>query len=306
MKSIFLFFFISIIYSSNSQCEKISMTVWQMVKNDDYHKVDSLLLPIEKQRKIQHWPNEDSSNIILKQLRDTLIKQIVFSGKILKSHILSEKFDLKKTHFSRCEMDKDGEVIVHIKDKINDYSFNFHTLLIDKLYLVLPINEKSLPRTSLIVSNNKKNNQITCTDNHCEGTYKGKEFINGSDVAHQFSNTMSAKVGDQLKALYKAGKYSKVDFDKIIMTTKGMGSGTVTYYLKMPFIRVTKKCDAYTSFDHVGGWNHTPALSQRKVQLKSALMKGHQLNISTLKTTKEGLQEYWIQWQNKVTQAECE
>ena len=147
---------------------------------------------------------------------------------------------------------------------------------------------------------------ITCTDEACKGTYQGKEFINGSDVAHQFSNTMSAKVGDQLKALFKVGKYSKVDFDNIVMTTKGMGSGTVTYYLKIPFTKVNDKCKAYTSFDHVGGWNHAPALSQRKEQLKSALIEGNKLNISELKTTKEGLQEYWIQWKNKVIQAECE
>ena len=81
---------------------------------------------------------------------------------------------------------------------------------------------------------------------------------------------------------------------------------TVTYYLKIPFVRVAKKCDAYTSFDHVGGWNHTPALSQRKKQLKGALMNGQKLDISDLKITKEGLQEYWIQWKNKITQAECE
>ena len=151
-----------------------------------------------------------------------------------------------------------------------------------------------------------KSISVLCYDNHCQGTYQGPEFINGSDIAHQFSNTMSAKVGDQLKALYNADKYSKVDFDNIIMTTEGMGSGVVTYYLKIPFIQITEKCNAYTAFDHVGGWNHAPALSQRKAQLKKALMKDHQLDISTLKTTKEGLQEYWIQWQHKIVQAECE
>ncbi len=41
-------------------------------------------------------------------------------------------------------------------------------------------------------------------------------------------------------------------------------------------------------------------------QLKAALMKGHQLNISSLKITKEGLQEYWIQWKHKLVQTECE
>lgn len=149
-------------------------------------------------------------------------------------------------------------------------------------------------------------NQITCTKKACQGTYKGKEFINGEDIAHQFSNQMSAKVGDQLKALYNSRDYSKVDFKNITMTTEGMGSGDVTYSLTIPFIMVNQKCDAYTSFDHVGGWNHAPALSQRKAQLQDVLLPNHQLDISDLKTTKEGLQEYWIQWKNKITQAECE
>lgn len=153
-------------------------------------------------------------------------------------------------------------------------------------------------------SNNQ--NQITCTKNQCQGKYIGKEFINGSDIAHQFSNQMSAAVGDQLKALFTSGDYSKVDFKNIIMITEGMGSGNVTYTLSIPFKTVTEKCKAYTAFDHVGGWNHAPALSQRKAQLQGVLLSDHQLDISNLKTTKEGLQEYWIQWKHKVVQAECE
>jgi len=146
---------------------------------------------------------------------------------------------------------------------------------------------------------------IQCTDAGCAGKYVGVEFENGSDVGHQFSNTMSNAVGDKLKELYKSGKFRKVDFSKIVMKTDGMGSGHVTYELSIPFIAVKEKCDAYTSFDHVGGWNHTPALSKRKKELSSALMEGHELNISKLKTTPEGLQEYWIQWKNKKTQLEC-
>jgi hypothetical protein len=34
-------------------------------------------------------------------------------------------------------------------------------------------------------------------------------------------------------------------------------------------------------------------------------MENHELNISELKTTPEGLQEYWIQWKNKETQSVC-
>ena len=148
-------------------------------------------------------------------------------------------------------------------------------------------------------------NEITCSDKGCSGTYLGPEFINRSDIAHQFSNKMSGKVGDKLKELYNKGSYSKVDFSRIEMSTKGMGSGNVTYTLSIPFIAVQKTCDAFTSFDHVGGWNHTPALAARKAQLSKALMVNEALEISDLKTTPEGLQEYWIQWKNKVTQSSC-
>ena len=149
-------------------------------------------------------------------------------------------------------------------------------------------------------------NEIVCSDNGCTGTYIGQEFINGADIAHQFSNKMSTTVGNKLKELYLKEKYRKVDFSRIKMSTEGMGSGTVVYKLSIPFISVPEKCLAFTSFDHVGGWNHSPSLSKRKLELRDVLMKGHQLDISELKTTKEGLQEYWIQWKNKKIQIDCE
>lgn len=148
--------------------------------------------------------------------------------------------------------------------------------------------------------------EIKCSDKGCFGIYKGPEFINGSDVAHQFSNKMSHKVGNKLKELYKSNNYHKVDFSKIEMKTNGMGLGNVIYELSVPFISVKEKCEAFTSFDHVGGWNHIPSLSKRKKELSKVLMKGQNLNISELKKTPEGLQEYWIQWRNKNTQADCQ
>jgi hypothetical protein len=146
---------------------------------------------------------------------------------------------------------------------------------------------------------------IYCDDGQCYGQYEGPEFIGGSDVAHQFSNTMAAAVGDQLKLLYRNGNYVKVDFSKIEMSTKGMGSGTVVYFLKIPFKAVPTACEAYTAFDHVGGWNHIPALAARRRQLAKALLPGDALSISGLKTTPEGLQEHWIQWRHKQVQADC-
>ncbi|MFK7811607.1 MAG: hypothetical protein AB8B59_03880 [Maribacter sp.] len=154
-------------------------------------------------------------------------------------------------------------------------------------------------------NNNTNDSEIKCSDTSCEGTYSGAEFVNGSDIAHQFSNKMSAKVGDKLKELYDREAYAMVDFSKIVMSTKGMGSGNVTYKLSIPFKLVDKRCEAYTSFDHVGGWNHKPSLASRKAELSKVLMAGEELNISKLKTTPEGLQEYWIQWRNKIKQSSC-
>lgn len=146
---------------------------------------------------------------------------------------------------------------------------------------------------------------VDCNNDSCFGYYQGPEFILGDDIAHQFSNTMSAKVGDQLKKLYAEKNYVQVDFTGIKMSTQGMGSGKVTYKLTIPFQKVNDSCAAKTSFDHCGGWNHAPALIARKNQLQKALLPGDQLDISPLTTTPEGLQEYWIQWRNKNTQAAC-
>jgi hypothetical protein len=156
--------------------------------------------------------------------------------------------------------------------------------------------------------------KIIVTDSLCRGIYKGVEFnmkmrTNG-DIAHQHSNVMSKVVGDQLKKLFSEGKYSKVNFDKIEMKTKGMNNGDnyVVYDLTIPFIRVESKCDAMTSFDHCGGWGHAPAIEKRKAgfaEKGTAVMVGNVLDISDLKTTKEGLQEYWIQWKHVDYQSDC-
>ncbi|MGB3344491.1 MAG: hypothetical protein WBA61_11300 [Aequorivita sp.] len=159
---------------------------------------------------------------------------------------------------------------------------------------------------SEIAQQNQKLNGIDCTNDGCAGKYEGPEFINGEDIAHQFSNEMSRIVGNKLKELYTAGNYSKVDLENIKMTTTGMGTGYVVYELEIPFVSVQQKCEAYTSFDHVGGWNHSPQLVKRMEELKKLLRKGEELNISKRHKTPEGLQEYWIQWKHALVQAECE
>lgn len=173
------------------------------------------------------------------------------------------------------------------------------------IFLLFIVGCNSNKQTKIPIESSVDHQNINCSDKECQGTYTGKEFINGSDVAHQHSNKMAAAVGDKLKDLYDKKKYSKVDLPNIKMTTTGMGTGMVEYKLMIPFIPVDSKCKSFTSFDHVGGWNHKPELSNRKKQLKDALLFGDSLQVSELKTTKEGLQEYWIQWRNKDKQSDC-
>lgn len=153
-----------------------------------------------------------------------------------------------------------------------------------------------------------------CTDEGCVGKYTGPEFVDeetalelnltGTDIAHNYSNLMTKHVGEQLKALYNQGKFVKVDFTNIRMTTKGMNDGDeyVEYEVSIPFVRVNSKQEAMTSFDHSGGWGHAPELAKRKAQLlnsPSRIVKNNKLWISPLMSTPEGLQEYWIQWQHR-------
>lgn len=152
----------------------------------------------------------------------------------------------------------------------------------------------------------------TCTDSACYGMYRGVEFVseryidrlklNGTDVAHQYSNKMCEYVGKKLKQLYQDSLYSKVDMTKIRVSTQGMnsGEGYVEYKVYIPFKRVPKS-QAMTAFDHCGGWGHKPELEKRKHDLifsPSRIVKNRRLWISKLYRTKEGLQEYWIQWQH--------
>lgn len=151
-----------------------------------------------------------------------------------------------------------------------------------------------------------------CTDSACSGMYRGVEFVspryierldlNGTDVAHQYSNKMCEYVGNKLKELYLKGVYSKVDFNKIRLSTAGMNgdSNYVEYKVYIPFKRVPKN-QAMTAFDHCGGWGHKPELKKRKFDLlhgSSKIVKNHRLWVSRLFRTREGLQEYWIQWQH--------
>jgi hypothetical protein len=152
-----------------------------------------------------------------------------------------------------------------------------------------------------------------CDENGCRGRYAGVEFVDqeyqiklnltGTDIAHNYSNVISKYVGNQLKKLFLEKKYARVDFSRVKMTTKGMGDGDdyVEYRIVIPFKRVDRPEMATTGFDHCGGWGHPPAIRERVQALTNSpqkIVKNNKLWISPLFKTREGLEEYWIQWQH--------
>ncbi|GAB5417778.1 MAG: hypothetical protein Crog4KO_24730 [Crocinitomicaceae bacterium] len=148
--------------------------------------------------------------------------------------------------------------------------------------------------------------RIECEGSICSGEYIGPEYYESEDIAHQFSNLIADSVSAILKRRYERGAYSRVSFNNIVMRTSGMGTGNVTYQILIPLERVYEECEAKTAFDHSGGWGHSPDLKRRKKELSTALLPNDKLDISPLKITSEGLQEYWIQWRHKEVQKECE
>lgn len=142
---------------------------------------------------------------------------------------------------------------------------------------------------------------ISCDENGCSGAYIGAEYINGLDIAHQFSNKMANQVGKYLKELYQAGTYVKVDLENIKMKTEGLDhTGDVLYELSIPFMSVSDSCLATTAFDHRGGWGHS--ITEKSVL--NTFKSKRKLEYKELKTP-EGLQEFWIQWQHADWQSNC-
>jgi len=163
----------------------------------------------------------------------------------------------------------------------------------------------------------------TCSKSGCFGKYSGPEFNSQGDIAHQYSNVMSKAVAAKLKELYVQGIFSKVDFGRIKMTTKGMGSGNVVYTVEIPFVQVSDKCDARTGFGHVGGWGHggagvdvrkseifndmvnDPNNPQKKIRSNPVVGTINDMEHSQKTSTPEGLVEYWIQWRHRDFQSDC-
>jgi hypothetical protein len=190
---------------------------------------------------------------------------------------------------------------------MNNYIM-FYLLYFTLLYSCTGYEKENMKpnRTKLI---NKKPYQLFCNESFCKVTYNGPEFVTLKgeiiDTAHRMSNLISGEVGRQLKSLFDKKKYTKVDLKKIRMTSFDMDNlGSVKLEIFIPFKGVKKPCEASTSFDHSGGWDHDPEIEERKKKLLRIAVC-EELEISPLIRTPENFQEYWIQWKHKDFQANC-
>jgi len=150
---------------------------------------------------------------------------------------------------------------------------------------------------------------ICISDKGLTGHFKGPEYNEEGDIAHQFSNTVANRVGEYLKDRYSKKCYLKVDLEGINIITKGLNQVDSVYYaIEMPFKRVAK-CDAFTGIEHCGSWNYQPGflLNKRFKELKEGLSERCSVGKPAYKFYKnaEGFQEYWIQFKHKDYQSDC-
>ncbi len=147
-----------------------------------------------------------------------------------------------------------------------------------------------------------KSDSIHIDEKGVKGIYKGLEFNEQGDIAHQFSNKIANTVGTYLKAKYKAGTYLKIDLKNTKITTEDLDQiDSVHYTVDMPFIQ-TKKNQAFTGVEHCGSWNDQPTyfLKRRLAQQIESLKK---ISVGKMESrffnTDEKFKEYWIQFKHK-------
>jgi hypothetical protein len=137
-------------------------------------------------------------------------------------------------------------------------------------------------------------------------SYRGADFVNGDDIAHQLSNFVADTLGKHLKSEYKKKKYKKIDFKNTKIETLKYHPDSVYYTVKMPLLKVSA-CDAFTCVDHRGSW--VALVDKTDSDLKEFIEKikvnpNHKEEIK-LFVTDFGLYEYWVQFRHPVIQENC-
>ena len=137
-------------------------------------------------------------------------------------------------------------------------------------------------------------------------SYKGADFVDGDDIAHQLSNFVADTLGKHLKMEYKNGRFKKIDFNKTIIKTEKYHPDSVYYTIKMPFLSVTE-CEAFTCIDHRGSWISLVRKTDSDLKdfvEKISIEPNHKEEIKLFKTD-FGLYEYWVQFRHPVLQKDC-
>jgi hypothetical protein len=144
------------------------------------------------------------------------------------------------------------------------------------------------------------------SSNEFFASYKGADFVDGDDIAHQLSNFVADSLGKHLKSEFKKGKYKKVDFKNTIIETYKYHPDSVYYSVKMPLLRVDA-CEAFTCVDHRGSW--ISLIKKTDADLNEFIAKisvnpNHKEEVK-LFTTEFGLYEYWVQFRHPILQENC-
>ena len=123
-----------------AQCDSISIDIWNIIKLEKYENLDKLLMPIEQQRKIMHWPKSEETDKILLTKRDSLKSGIISSGKKLRQELLEKGFNLNRTEVKNCQLIGD-KLEISISNNEKQSYFIIETIKTDKRYLMLSINQ---------------------------------------------------------------------------------------------------------------------------------------------------------------------
>ncbi|WP_152611360.1 hypothetical protein [Psychroserpens mesophilus] len=138
----FILFFSLITINLQGQCDSISKEVLNIIKMENYERFDNLIMPIEQQRKILHWPKSKETDKILLTIKDSLKKELTASAKKLRLELLDKGFDLNKTDYNRCQLTA-NKLDIFISDNEKESNFMVETRKTDKRYLMLPINQSA-------------------------------------------------------------------------------------------------------------------------------------------------------------------
>lgn len=147
---------------------------------------------------------------------------------------------------------------------------------------------------------------VKITSKNFYASYKGPDFVNGDDIAHQLSNFVADTLGKYLKSEFRDGKFKKLDFDKTIIKTLKNHPDTVFYTVNMPFQNVSS-CEAYTCIDHRGSWVNNKRKTDNDLKefiLSIQTSPNHKEEIKLFQTN-SGLYEYWVQFRSTDLQKKC-